>query len=82
METGQVTSRAVPVPGSMADPGTRAAMADQGTRAAMADPVIRGAMANQGTPWAMEGNPPKKISLGKSTTSGGGSVVDSVSSWT
>ncbi len=73
METGQVASRAVPVPGPMADPGTRAAMAD---------PVIRGAMANQGTPWAMVGSPPKKISLGKSTTSGGRSVVDSVSSWT
>ncbi len=28
LETGQVTSRAVPVPGPMADPGTQAATAD------------------------------------------------------
>ncbi len=44
LETGQVTSRAVPVPGPMADPGTQAATADQ---AAMADPGILAAMAEQ-----------------------------------
>ncbi len=53
LETGQVTSRAVPVPGPMADPGTQAATADQaamadpGTQAAMADPGILAAMAEQ-----------------------------------
>ncbi len=35
---GQVTSRAVPVPGPMADRGTQAATADPGTQAATADP--------------------------------------------
>ncbi len=44
LETGQVTSRAVPVPGPTADPGTQAATADQ---AAMADPGILAAMADQ-----------------------------------
>ncbi len=60
LETGQVASRAVPVPGPMVDPGTPAAMADQvavadpGTPAAMADPATmaeqgaRAAMAEQG----------------------------------
>ncbi len=37
LETGQVASRAVPVPGPMADPETPAAMANQGARAAMAE---------------------------------------------
>ncbi len=46
IETGQVAYRAVPVPGPMADPGTRAAMADPGTRAAMADQATRAAMAD------------------------------------
>ncbi len=32
LETGQVASRAVPVPGPMADPGTPAAMVDLGWR--------------------------------------------------
>ncbi len=50
LETGQVTSRAVPVPGPMADPGTQAATADQ---AAMADPGIPAAMAEQGARAAM-----------------------------
>ncbi len=58
METGQVASRAVPVPvpmveqgsrATMADLGVRAAMADQGSRAAMADQGGRAAMANQGS---------------------------------
>ncbi len=67
----------------MADQGTQAAMVDPGIRAAMADPRIPWAMADQGTLWAMAGNPPPKIIfLGKSTTSGGRSGVDSVSSWT
>ncbi len=39
-----MASRAVPVPGPMADPGTPVAMADQ---AAMADPGIPAAMADQ-----------------------------------
>ncbi len=51
METGQVASRAVPVPGPKVEPGSRAAMADQGSRAAMAD---------QGPPWAMVGSPHQK----------------------
>ncbi len=45
-----MASRAVPVPGPMADPGTPAAMADQ---AAMADPGIPAAMAIQGARAAM-----------------------------
>ncbi len=64
LETGQVTSRAVPVPGPTADPGTQAATADQaamadpGTQAAtadqaaMADPGIPAAMADPGIPAA------------------------------
>ncbi len=73
METGQVVSRAVPVPeptaeqgvrAAMADPGTRAAMADPGIRAAMADPGTPWAMADQGTLWAMVGSPPAKFSWG------------------
>ncbi len=38
LETGQVASRAVPVPGPKVDPGTQAATADPGTQAATADP--------------------------------------------
>ncbi len=49
METVQVASRAVPVPGPMAEQRVLATMADPGTRAAMADQVI---------PWAMVGSPP------------------------
>ncbi len=45
-----MASRAVPVPGPMADPGTPAAMADQ---AAMADPGTPAAMAIQGARAAM-----------------------------
>ncbi len=41
METGQVASRAVPVPGPMVEQGIRAAMVYQGTRAAMVDQGIR-----------------------------------------
>ncbi len=37
-------------------------------------------MADQGTPWAIVDSPQNNF-LGKSTTSGGRSVVDSVSSW-
>ncbi len=44
-----MTSRAVPVPGPTADPGTQAATADQ---AAMADPGIPAAMADPGIPAA------------------------------
>ncbi len=51
LETGQVASRAVPVPGPKADPGTQAATADPGTRTAMADRVY---------------GPPPKIVLGGS----------------
>ncbi len=70
IETGQVVSRAVPVPGPKVEPGSRAAMADQGSRAAMADQVIRAAMmdqviraamADQGPPWAMVGSPHQKM---------------------
>ncbi len=35
METGQVASRAVPIPGQMVDQGARAAMKDPGTPWAM-----------------------------------------------
>ncbi len=51
-----MASRAVPVPGPMADQGTPAAMADQ---AAMADPGTPAAMAEQGA-WdaSMAGSPP------------------------
>ncbi len=77
LETGQVASRAVPIPGPMADPGTptamvdQAAMVDPGTPAAMADQGARAAMANQGArvamaeqgAWdaSMAGSPPKKF---------------------
>ncbi len=62
METGQVASRAVPLPGPMEEQGagTRAAKADPGARAAKADPGtrwpwrIRGLMADPGTWVAME----------------------------
>ncbi len=60
LETGQVTSRAVPVPGPMADPGTPAAMADPGTLAAMANQAAteglgtEEAMAERGARAAME----------------------------
>ncbi len=57
METVQVASRAVPVPGPTAEQGVRAAMKDPGTRAAMADQGIRAAMA--GSP-----PPPKKNDWG------------------
>ncbi len=59
LETGQVASRAVPVPGPMADPGTPAAMTSQGARAAMANQGARAAMAEQGA-WdaSMAGSPP------------------------
>ncbi len=59
LETGQVASRAVPVPGptveqgdwaAMVNPGTQAAMMDPGTRAAMADQGSRAAMADLGFP--------------------------------
>ncbi len=53
LETGQVASRAVPVPGPMAAPGTPAAKADPGTQAATADPGIPAAMAEQGARAAM-----------------------------
>ncbi len=63
-----MASRAVPVPGPMADPGTPAAMADQaamvdpGTPAAMADQGARAAMANQGARAARElGMPPWRV---------------------
>ncbi len=49
LETGQVTSRAVPVPGPMADRGTQAATADPGTQAATADPGTQAATADPGT---------------------------------
>ncbi len=80
METRQVASRAVPVPGPMVEqgvraamvvPGTRAAMVDQRSRAAMVDQGSRAAMADPGFPWAMAGCPPQKKLLGKSTTSEG-----------
>ncbi len=45
-----MASRAVPVPGPMADPGTPVAMADPGTLAAMAD---QAAVVDPGTPAAM-----------------------------
>ncbi len=53
LETGQVTSRAVPVPGPMADPGTQAATADPGIPAAMAEQGARAAMAD----WAAMADP-------------------------
>ncbi len=53
MEAGQVASRAVPIPGPMAEQGSRAAMADQGIRAAMADQGTRAAMVDPGTRAAM-----------------------------
>ncbi len=53
LEPGQVASRAVPIPGPMAEPAVRAAMVDLGTRAAMADQATQAAMADQRTPWAM-----------------------------
>ncbi len=63
METVQVASRRVPVPGPMAEQIVLAAMADPGTRAAMADQVI---------PWAMVGSPPpKKIYWGSPQSLGG-----------
>ncbi len=58
-----MTSRAVPVPGPTADPGTQAATADQ---AAMADPGIPAAMAERGARVAMEGSPPPKFPWGSS----------------
>ncbi len=62
-----MASRAVPVPGPKADPGTQAATADPGTQAATADPGTQAAtadpgtlaaMADPGTQVAMEGSPP------------------------
>ncbi len=44
-----MTSRAVPVPGPMADRGTQAATADPGTQAATADPGTQAATADPGT---------------------------------
>ncbi len=58
LETGQVASRAVPVPGPMADPGTQVATADRELRVTMADPGTRTAMADR--VYA----PPPKIFLG------------------
>ncbi len=49
LETGQVASRAVPVPAAMADPGTQAATADPGTQAATADPGTQAATSDPGT---------------------------------
>ncbi len=43
-----MASRAVPVPGHMADPGTQAATADPGTPPATAEQGARAAMAEQG----------------------------------
>ncbi len=60
-----MASRAVPVPGPMADPGTQAATADPGTQAATADPGYLAAMADPGTQVAMEGSPPPKKFLGE-----------------
>ncbi len=80
MDTVQVASSAVPIPGpiveqgvrvAMTDPRVRAAMTDPGTRVAMTDQVVRAAMVDQGTEWTMAGTPPPQILLGKSTTSGG-----------
>ncbi len=51
--TGQETSRAVPVLGSMAGQGTRAAMAERGARAPMAGQGTREAMADRGAWVAM-----------------------------
>ncbi len=60
METGQVASRAVPVPeptveqevwAVMADQGFRAAMTEQGFRAAMAEQGAWAAMADSRIPW-------------------------------
>ncbi len=61
METVQLASRAVPIPGPTAEQGVRAAMADQWTRAAMADQGTPWAMAYPGTRAAMAGSPPKKV---------------------
>ncbi len=44
-----MASRAVPVPGHMADPWTQAATADPGTQAATADPGTQAATADPGT---------------------------------
>ncbi len=73
LETGQVASRAVPVPGPMEDPGTPAAMANQGAQAEQgawdASMAEQGAwdvaMAEQGA-WdaSMVGSPPQKNVLG------------------
>ncbi len=71
IETGQVASRLVPVPGPMVEQGSRAARPDPGTRAAMPDPGIQGATADQGTPWAMVGSPPKTFSWGSPQPLGG-----------
>ncbi len=65
METGQVASRTVPVPGPTADPGTQAAMSDLGSPWAMAD---------QGTPWAVSPPPPKKMSWGDRCPGGLGAL--------
>ncbi len=55
LETGQVASRVVPVPGPMVEQGSRADMVEQGAQAAMADLGTRAAMADPGTLWAMVG---------------------------
>ncbi len=69
-----MASRAVPVPGPKADPGTQAATAypgtpaataDPGTQAATADPGTLAAMADPGTQVAMEGSPPPQNFLGE-----------------
>ncbi len=54
LETGQVASRAVPVPGPMADPGTQAATADPGAQAAKEDPGTQAATEDPGTQAATE----------------------------
>ncbi len=58
-----MASRAVPVPGPMAD---QAAMAERGARAAMAERTARAAMADRGA-WeaSMVGSPPPQKFLGE-----------------
>ncbi len=78
----QVASRAVPVPGHMADPGTQAATADPGTQTAPADPGTQAAMADPGTQAATADPgtqaatpPPLSMSYGYWKGGGGGGVT-------
>ncbi len=84
MDTVQVASSAVPIPGpiveqgvrvAMTDPRVRAAMTDPGTRVAMTDQVVRAAMVDQGTEWTRRVPPPPQSSWGSPQPLGGRSGV-------